>query len=144
MSHWLPISHVCMLYWALWAFLFKLAGRDVAVGTIAVSASCGAACVIAIASGYSAIRSSSIPEAPVSSWRFWLACSVAWRRLLLPRRQPGQRDQDRHADLDLPGHDDDSRCSVPETATLAAKVRRNAPGHRESMPAGKVTFTRTP
>ncbi len=48
MSHWLPISHVCMLYWALWAFLFKLAGRDVAVGTIAVSASCGAACVIAI------------------------------------------------------------------------------------------------
>ncbi len=48
MSHWLPISLVCMLSWALWAFLAKLAGRTVSEGTIAVCASCGAASVIPI------------------------------------------------------------------------------------------------
>ena len=48
MSHWLPISLVCMLCWALWAFFAKLAGRYVSDGTIAVCASCGAASVIPI------------------------------------------------------------------------------------------------
>jgi bacterial/archaeal transporter family protein len=48
MSHWLPISLVCMLCWALWAFFAKLAGKYVSDGTIAVCASCGAACVIPI------------------------------------------------------------------------------------------------
>lgn len=48
MSHWLPFSLACMFSWAFWAFLSKLAGRYVSDGTIALCASCGAACVIPI------------------------------------------------------------------------------------------------
>lgn len=46
MSHWFPVSLLCMTCWALWAFLAKVAGKWVTEGTISVCAAIGAASAI--------------------------------------------------------------------------------------------------